>query len=67
MKNAIFNYYDLPVIVLVFMGSQSIGKSTLSNELVQTFFNVSGMRCTEGIWMAVSLFKSTNENIKKKI
>ena len=66
MKNAIFNYYDLPVIVLVFMGSQSIGKSTLSNELVQSFFNVSGMRCTEGIWMAVSLFKSRNENNKKK-
>ena len=53
----ILKYYDLPVIVSAFMGSQSIGKSTLSNELVESFFNVSGMRCTEGIWMAISLFK----------
>ena len=57
MKNAIFNYYDLPVVVLAFMGAQSIGKSTFSNELVESFFNVSGMRCTEGIWMSVSLLK----------
>ena len=46
------------------MGVQSIGKSTLSNELVQTFFNVSGMRCTEGIWMGISLFIGKNENKK---
>ena len=64
MKNAIFNYYDLPVVVLAFMGAQSIGKSTLSNELVESFFNVSGMRCTEGIWMAVSLLKG-KKNSKK--
>ena len=64
MKNSIFNFYDLPVIVLAFMGSQSIGKSTLSNELVQSFFNVSGMRCTEGIWMAVALFKGIQLNKK---
>ena len=57
IKNSIFNYYDLPVIVLVYMGVQSIGKSTLSNEISLSLFNVSGMRCTEGIWMAVSLFK----------
>ena len=64
MKNSIFNYYDLPVVVVAFMGSQSIGKSTLSNELVQSFFNVSGMRCTEGVWMAVSLFKGIKEKNK---
>ena len=64
MKNSIFNYYDLPVVVLAFMGAQSIGKSTLSNELVESFFNVSGMRCTEGIWMAISLFKG-NKTSKK--
>ena len=64
MLNSIFNFYDLPVVVLAFMGAQSIGKSTLSNELVESFFNVSGMRCTEGIWMAVSLFKGI-KNIKK--
>ena len=64
IKNSIFNYYDLPVIVLVYMGVQSIGKSTLSNEISLSLFNVSGMRCTEGIWMAVSLFRGmkTNKN-----
>ena len=65
LKNSIFNFYDLPVVVLVFMGIQSIGKSTLSNEIALSFFNVSGMRCTEGIWMAISLFQGINENIKK--
>ena len=64
MKNSIFNFYDLPVVVLAFMGAQSIGKSTLSNELVESFFNVSGMRCTEGIWMAVSLFKGIHNSRK---
>jgi hypothetical protein len=66
MKNSIFNFYDLPVVVLAFMGVQSIGKSTLSNELVESFFNVSGMRCTEGIWMAVSLFKGKETKNKCK-
>ena len=64
IKNSIFNYYDLPVVVLVFMGVKSIGKSTLSNEIALSFFNVSGMRCTEGIWMAISLFNGVNENYK---
>ena len=64
MKNSIFNFYDLPVVVLAFMGAQSIGKSTLSNELVESFFNVSGMRCTEGIWMAVTMFNGV-QNTKK--
>ena len=64
MKNAIFNFYDLPVVVLSFMGAQSIGKSTLSNELVESFFNVSGMRCTEGIWMAVCLLKGDKTSKK---
>ena len=64
MINSIFNFYDLPVVVLAFMGAQSIGKSTLSNELVESFFNVSGMRCTEGIWMAVSLFNGINNSKK---
>ena len=66
MKNSIFNFYDLPVVVLAFMGVQSIGKSTLSNELVESFFNVSGMRCTEGIWMAISLFKGKETKNKCK-
>ena len=62
IKNSIFNFYDLPVVVLVYMGVQSIGKSTLSNEIALSFFNVSGMRCTEGIWMAISLYRGINES-----
>ena len=64
MKNSILNFYDLPVVVLVFMGTQSIGKSTLSNLLVPSFFNVSGLRCTEGIWMSVSIYKGKFGNLK---
>ena len=60
----ILKYYDLPVVVSSFMSSQSIGKSKLSNELFESFFNVSGMRCTEGIWMAISLFKGKDSKEK---
>ena len=63
MKNSILNFYDLPVVVLVFMGSQSIGKSTLANTLIPSFFNVSGLRCTEGIWMSVSVYKGKSKEL----
>ena len=65
MKNSILNFYDLPVVVLVFMGEQSIGKSTLANTLIPSFFNVSGLRCTEGIWMSIAAFKGANKQLKK--
>ena len=68
MKNSILNFYYLPVVVLVFMGAQSTGKSTLANLLVPSFFNVSGLRCTEGIWMSVSVYQNKEEefiNLKK--
>jgi hypothetical protein len=59
MKESIFNYkyFEFPVIVLCCFGAQSMGKSTFLNELTGSLFDVSGMRCTEGIWMAIKLFK----------
>ena len=56
IKDSIFNYFELPVIVICCFGTQSIGKSTFLNELTGSLFNVSGMRCTEGIWMSIKLF-----------
>ena len=34
IKDSIFNYYELPVIVICCFGTQSIGKSTFLNELI---------------------------------
>ena len=56
IKDSIFNYFEIPVIVICCFGTQSIGKSTFLNELTGSLFNVSGMRCTEGIWMSIKLF-----------
>ena len=56
IKDSIFNYFELPVIVICCFGTQSIGKSTFLDELTGSLFNVSGMRCTEGIWMTIKLF-----------
>jgi hypothetical protein len=60
IKDSIFNYFELPVIVICCFGTQSVGKSTFLNELIGSLFNVSGMRCTEGIWMSVKLFLNFN-------
>ena len=65
IKDSIFNYFELPVIVICCFGTQSIGKSTFLNELTGSLFNVSGMRCTEGIWMSIKLFLNSIE--KKNI
>ena len=65
IKESIFEFFELPVIVICCFGTQSIGKSTFLNELTGSLFDVSGMRCTEGIWMAIKLFmhpKKNNEN-----
>ena len=56
IKESILNYFQLPVIVICCFGTQSIGKSTFLNELTGALFDVSGMRCTEGIWMTIKLF-----------
>ena len=63
MKDSIFNYFEIPVIVICCFGKQSIGKSTFLNELTGSLFDVSGKRCTEGIWMSIKLFI---HSLKKK-
>ena len=63
-KESILNYFELPVIVICCFGTQSIGKSTFLNELTGSLFDVSGMRCTEGIWMTIKLFINSL-NLKK--
>ena len=62
LKDTIFNFFKLPVIVICCFGTQSIGKSTFLNELTGSMFNISGMRCTEGIWMAVKVFSNFEKN-----
>ena len=46
----------MPVVVICCFGTQSVGKSTFLNEITGALFDVSGVRCTEGIWMTVKLF-----------
>ena len=65
IKDSIFNFYNFPIIAICCFGNQSIGKSTFLNEITGSLFNVSGMRCTEGIWMSLKLFKS-NKNITQE-
>ena len=63
MKDSIFNYFEIPVVVICCFGTQSIGKSTFLNELTGSSFDVSGKRCTEGIWMSIKLYL---HNLQKK-
>ena len=65
MKDSIFNYFEIPVIVICCFGKQSIGKSTFLNELTGSLFDVSGKRCTEGIWMSIKLFIHKLKNKEK--
>lgn len=37
------------------MGNQSTGKSYMLNHIGRTFFDVSGGRCTDGVWMSVRI------------
>ena len=66
LKETLFNFFKLPVIVVCCFGHQSVGKSTFLNELTGSMFNVSGMRCTEGIWMAVKVFYNFDNNEQNK-
>ena len=65
MKEIIFYEFDFPIIVICCFGTQSIGKSTFLNELTGSMFNISGMRCTEGIWLSLRIFKNIDEKNKK--
>ena len=42
-----------PILVVSSMGAQSTGKSYQLNHLGGTLFDVSGGRCTDGIWMSL--------------
>lgn len=57
---SIFNSYlaKKPVKVVTSMGEQSVGKSFALNHLVDTSFAGSAMRCTEGVWLSVTLTKA---------
>ena len=66
IKESIFEFFELPVIVICCFGTQSIGKSTFLNELTGSLFDVSGRRCTEGIWMAIKLFMHSIKNDNNK-
>ena len=66
MKESIFEFFELSVIVICCFGTQSIGKSTFLNELTGALFDVSGMRCTEGIWMSIKLFKHSMKSDSNK-
>ena len=66
LKETLFNFFKLPVIVVCCFGHQSVGKSTFLNELTGSMFNASGMRCTEGIWMAVKVFYNFDNNEQNK-
>ncbi|PKY22475.1 hypothetical protein RhiirB3_503321, partial [Rhizophagus irregularis] len=60
-KNISFGWYegifkhfgDKKIKVVSSMGEQSCGKSFMLNHLVGTTFDVSAMRCTEGVWMSL--------------
>ena len=69
IKESIFNYdyFKCPVIVICCFGTQSIGKSTFLNELTGSLFDVSGRRCTEGIWMTVKLFEHSPKLNKNNV
>ena len=67
MKDSILNFFAFPVIAICCFGVQSIGKSTFLNELTGSVFNVSGMRCTEGIWMSVKVFSEFNKKNKHTV
>ena len=64
MKENILYEFDFPIIVICCFGTQSIGKSTFLNELTGSMFNISGMRCTEGIWFSLKTFKNSDEQNK---
>eukprot|EP00005_Dracoamoeba_jomungandri_P004059 CAMPEP_0174252206 /NCGR_PEP_ID=MMETSP0439-20130205/1777_1 /TAXON_ID=0 /ORGANISM="Stereomyxa ramosa, Strain Chinc5" /LENGTH=2184 /DNA_ID=CAMNT_0015332715 /DNA_START=325 /DNA_END=6879 /DNA_ORIENTATION=- len=41
------------------MGKQSSGKSYMLNHLTGSLFDISGGRCTDGVWMTLRVFKNT--------
>jgi hypothetical protein len=46
-------------LLCTFNNYNTLGKSTMMNQLFGTFFDVSGARCTDGVWMTVRIFDGT--------
>jgi len=42
-----------PLVVVGIVGKQSSGKSYFLNQMFSTIFDVSGTRCTDGIWLSL--------------
>ncbi|KAL3686192.1 hypothetical protein R1sor_004214 [Riccia sorocarpa] len=65
-----FGFYDAvfaswrnkPVKIISSMGKQSTGKSYLLNHLSGSLLDVSGGRCTDGVWMTVRFEEGSDEN-----
>jgi len=53
LYDSLLNAVNWPVLVVSSMGAQSTGKSYQLNHLGGTLFDVSGGRCTDGIWMSM--------------
>jgi ABC-type uncharacterized transport system ATPase component len=47
----VFRIWEGDIIVVSSMGKQSSGKSYLLNHLSGSLLDVSGGRCTDGVWM----------------
>ena len=47
--------HDIKVISI--MGAQSTGKSYLLNKMFGTRFNVDTGRCTDGLWISLSILE----------
>lgn len=48
------NELDKPLVVIGIVGKQSSGKSYFLNQMFSTIFDVSGTRCTDGIWLSMA-------------
>jgi len=55
LYESLFSAWDKEVAVVSSMGKQSTGKSYLLNHLFGTHFDVSGDRCTDGVWLSVQV------------
>ena len=57
LYEAILDWWTGPVKVISSMGKQSTGKSYMLNHLTGSLFDISGDRCTDGVWLTVRLAK----------
>eukprot|EP00118_Oscarella_pearsei_P023535 m.282814 g.282814 ORF g.282814 m.282814 type:complete len:2438 (+) comp40663_c0_seq4:515-7828(+) len=53
LYEAVYKWSEKPVKVISAKGRQSAGKSFLLNHVAGAQFDISGGRCTQGIWMSV--------------